>query len=146
MDLIRKDAKKKLSKRQIDILNIFFTTNKPLMASEIAILCTEIPLITINQTLKKMLENGLVEVESFAKSGKVYSRKYIPTMSKEEFESFERPKKKNPLLNFSASKLIATYVEHKKGDDVLADLDELEKAINECRRKYINSNLDGIQK
>jgi len=138
MEISKKEDKMKLSKRQIEILSTLFASGKALMASEIAILSAEIPLITINQTLRKMLDNGLVEVESFAKSGKVFSRKYVPTMSREEFEAIEHPKKKNPLHKFTARNLVATYVKHKNSDDILAGLDELEKAINECREKLLD--------
>lgn len=70
--------------RELEVLNILWNTDKPLMASSIVNMQEELTQSTVTAVLRKLLKENLVEVAGVAHSGKVLSRLYRPTeLSKE---------------------------------------------------------------
>ena len=83
--LFKKKKFPKLTSREIDILNILWENEKPLIASEIADARSDLTINTVQAVLRKLLKYQLVEVADIVYSGTVLSRSYRPTITSEEF-------------------------------------------------------------
>lgn len=68
-----------MNQRDLDILNILWSTDKPLIAIDIVNQRKELTQSTVTAVLRKLLKKGLVQVEGFTHSGRVLSRTYRPT-------------------------------------------------------------------
>lgn len=130
-----------LPNREVEILYTMWNAGKPLLASEIAEADDDLKIATVHTTLKRMLKKNLIEVVDFAKSGNVFGRCYQPTISLKEFElsrlSNNFKKKKSKDIN--ASNLVAALLEDEDSDTALEELDELEKMIQEKRKKLMSN-------
>ena len=130
--LFKKKRIPKLTSREVDILNILWKNEKPLIASEIADARSD---LTIN-TVRKLLKYQLVEVADIVYSGTVLSRSYRPTITSEEFAvhevtsdylAFEKTLSK-PLL---VSALLDTEEDPVKARETI---DELQKMLDEYKK------------
>lgn len=130
-----------LPNREVEILYTMWNAGRPLLASEIAEADEDLKIATVHTTLKRMLKKNLIEVVDFAKSGNVFGRCYQPTISLKEFElsrlSANFKKKKSKDIN--ASNLVAALLEDEDSGTALEELDELEKMIQEKRKKLMNN-------
>ena len=87
--LFKKKKFPKLTSREVDIMNILWTSGKPLIASEIADCRPDLTINTVQAVLRKLLKYQLVEVADIVYSGTVLSRSYRPTITSEEFAVHE---------------------------------------------------------
>lgn len=71
-----------INQRELEILDILWRASKPLMVTEIidADPGKKLTQSTVTAVVRKLLNNGLVEVCGVEHSGKVLSRTYKPTM------------------------------------------------------------------
>ena len=129
--LFKKKKFPKLTSREVDIMNILWTSGKPLIASEIADCRPDLTINTVQAVLRKLLKYQLVEVADIVYSGTVLSRSYRPTITSEEFAvhevtsdylAFEKTLSK-PLL---VSALLDTEEDPVKARE---SIDELQKII-----------------
>ena len=74
-----------LTNREMDILNILWNSEEPLVASEIAKRDDTLTVNTVQATLRKLLKQELVEVADIVYSGTVLSRRYRPTVDSKDF-------------------------------------------------------------
>ena len=81
--LFKKKKFPKLTSREVDIMNILWTSGKPLIASEIADCRPDLTINTVQAVLRKLLKYQLVEVADIVYSGTVLSRSYRPTITSE---------------------------------------------------------------
>lgn len=126
-----------LTKRELDIMNVFWKEKKPLIASNLPKFNPSLTVNTVQGYLKKLKEKGLIEVDSIVYSGTVLTRSYKTTMDQEEFE------RKNylnsmDLHKFSVSSLVTVFL-NDKGDTTEEELTNLEKLIQE-RKRLIKEN------
>lgn len=130
-----------LPNREVEILYTMWNAGKPLLASEIAEADEELKIATVHTTLKRMLKKNLIEVVDFAKSGNVFGRCYQPTISLKEFElsRLSNNFKKKKSKDIKASNLVAALLEDEDSDTALEELDELEKMIQEKRKKLMSN-------
>lgn len=76
----------KLNQRELDVLNILWNSNEPLIASAIVTESkAQLTQSTVTTVLRKLLEQDLVEVDSITHSGKVLSRAYRPTKRSKQY-------------------------------------------------------------
>lgn len=68
-----------MNQRELDVLNILWSTDEPMTAIEIVNKKRELTQSTVTAVLRKLLADGLVKVEGVTHSGKVLSRTYRPT-------------------------------------------------------------------
>lgn len=129
----------RLPDREVDILYVMWNAGRPLLASEITEAEEELKLATVHTTLKRMLRKNLIEVVDFAKSGNVFGRCYQPTISLREFElgKISSEFKNKKCKDITASNLVAALLDEETDRALEAELDELEKMIQE-RRKEIS--------
>ena len=111
----------RLPDREVDILYVMWNAGRPLLASEITEAEEELKLATVHTTLKRMLRKNLIEVVDFAKSGNVLSSEF----------------KNKKCKDITASNLVAALLDEETDGALEAELDELEKMIQE-RRKEIS--------
>ena len=132
-----KKISSRLTNREMDILNILWSAEEPLVASEIAKRDETLTINTVQATLRKMLKQGLVEVADIVYSGTVLSRSYRPTeISKDfavqEFSILFRNFKKN----ITASRLVANLLEQEEdADAVLNEIAQLEAVLQEKKER-----------
>lgn len=73
-----------LNKRELDILKILLEAETPLIAIDIVYKSGNLTQSTVTCILRKFLNQGLVEVVGFGRSGKVLSRQYSATEKAKE--------------------------------------------------------------
>ena len=80
------NPKKNLTKRESDIMTILWTSNKPLVASEIVKANPSLSISTVQTVLKKLTAKNYVEMAGIVYSGTVLTRSYQPAISQEDYE------------------------------------------------------------
>lgn len=68
-----------MNERDLDVLNILWKSEEPMMATDIAEKKRDLTQSTVTTVLRKLLKDGLVEVTGVTHSGRVLSRTYRPT-------------------------------------------------------------------
>ncbi|WP_313758111.1 BlaI/MecI/CopY family transcriptional regulator [Tissierella sp.] len=129
----RQNNRFKLTNRELDILNILWTAEKPLLASDIPRIDNSISINTAQAVLRKLLKKNLIEVADIVYSGTVLSRSYQPTISSNDF-SLQQFVKQFQNLNKSIStpSIVATLLEHEKNEKIV--IEELEKMLKERKK------------
>ncbi|WP_312907153.1 BlaI/MecI/CopY family transcriptional regulator [Tissierella praeacuta] len=131
--MLRQNNHFKLTNRELDILNILWTAEKPLLASDIPRIDNSISINTAQAVLRKLLKKNLIEVADIVYSGTVLSRSYQPTISSNDF-SLQQFVKQFQNLNKSISipSIVATLLEHEKNEKIV--IEELEKILKERKK------------
>ena len=121
--------KKKLSKRQLDVMKVLWDHSSPMVASDIV---NGSPALNINtaQSCLKVLKENLIEVADIVYSGTVLSRSYRPLISRDEYFNTEY---KDIIGTSSTSSLIAAFI---KEEQDASELERLEQ-ITQKRKKEI---------
>uniref|UniRef100_UPI0040570B92 MarR family transcriptional regulator n=1 Tax=Acetatifactor sp. TaxID=1872090 RepID=UPI0040570B92 len=68
-----------LNPRELDVLNILWRSEEPMMATDIVNAKLGLTQSTVTAVLRKLLKDELVEVAGVTHSGRVLSRTYRPT-------------------------------------------------------------------
>ena len=132
-----KKISSRLTNREMDILNILWSAEEPLVASEIAKRDETLTINTVQATLRKMLKQGLVEVADIVYSGTVLSRSYRPTEISKDFAGQEFSILfRNFKKNITASRLVANLLEQEEdADAVLNEIAQLETVLKEKKER-----------
>ncbi len=125
--------KKVLTNREMDILNILWSSESPLIASEIANIDHSLTINTIQVVLRNLLKKKLIEVADIVYSGTVLCRSYRPTVDSKDFTLQQFVTEFKSMNSITTPKLVATLLEHEKNEEVV--IAELEKILNERKRK-----------
>lgn len=132
----------KLTGREMDILNILWQAEQPLVASEIAKWDDTLTINTVQATLRKLLKKELVEVADIVYSGTVLSRSYRPTeasrnLAIQEFSSqFRSFHKMIPIPKFVASLL----GQETNATIALEEIEHLEEVIAKEKERILKRN------
>lgn len=119
----------KLTKRQEDVMNVLWNSDKPMIASEILKTRDDFNINTVQATLRTLAKKKYIEVADIVYSGTVLSRSYRPILKREEVTSDIDLGIKSI---FKKSDLFARYV------DEINDLNsiiKLEKVLEEKRKE-----------
>ena len=73
-----------LNQRELDVLNILWSSDEPMTAIDIVNKGHGLTQSTVTAVLRKLLNAGTVEVQGVTHSGKVLSRTYRPTESSKD--------------------------------------------------------------
>lgn len=127
----------KLSGRELDVMNVLWSVEKPLVASEI---CRENPSLSINTVqavLKGLLKRNLIRIADIVYSGTVLTRSYETVLSASDY-SVSQFKDSLAVINNDVSTvgLIAALLEQEDNEEEV--INELEELLKE--RKH---QLDG---
>ncbi len=126
-----------LTNKEMDILNVLWTSEKPLTASEITKFDESLSANTVQANLRKLQSKEFIEVADIVYSGTVLCRRYKPTISKNDFVV----KTLNSYFddndsNISISAIVSALLKTKHVDE--DTLDELQNMLDKWK-----SNLKG---
>lgn len=128
-----------LSKREMDILNILWQAESPLVASDIAKEDETLTINTVQATLRKLLKKELVQVADIVYSGTVLCRSYRPTEASRDLAlrgfaaQFHSFKKMVPIPRF------VTALLGNETDDAVAlkEIEDLEAVIQKEKERIL---------
>ena len=131
--LFKKKKFPKLTSREVDIMNILWENEKPLIASEIA---DARPDLTIN-TVQAVLKYQLIEVADIVYSGTVLSRSYRPTITSEEFAVHELTSDYLAFQKTISKPLLVSALLDTEEDPVKAreTIDELQQMLDAYKKE-----------
>lgn len=119
---------KELTKKEKQIMEIFWKSDKPISAAEINELDKSLNKNTIQAVLRKLLSYNLIEVKDIGYSGTVLTRLYVANISQEKFIA-------ESLSDKSFKKLISNFIENSKDSEELEELENLiQKKKNQLKR------------
>ncbi|WP_195960989.1 BlaI/MecI/CopY family transcriptional regulator [Enterococcus casseliflavus] len=107
-----------LTKRERQIMNIFWNSDKPLSANDIAVQQQDLSKNTIQAVVRKLKNHDLLKVADIGYSGTVLTRLYSPNVTQEDFLAAE-------LSDQSLLNLIANFIETNKDIDTLNNLEKM---------------------
>ena len=116
--------RKKLSERQLQIMNILWNHGESMIASDILKENEELNTNTVQASLRSLLKKEYIKVDDIVYSGRVLTRSYRPIVSREEYLD-EAYNEMSDLLN--SETLMAALIEHTKDESELNELEELIK-------------------
>lgn len=127
-----------LTRRELEVMRIFWKNEEPMLASEIATLsnCT---IYSIQPILKHLLKKEAIKVADIVYSGNVLARKFQPIVSEEDFQIKEISDISGNLANknISASHLVACLLEQEEDKEyVKRELRKLDALIKEKLKEY----------
>ena len=96
-----------LTKRERQIMNIFWNSDKPLSANDIAVQQQDLSKNTIQAVVRKLKNHDLLKVADIGYSGTVLTRLYSPNVTQEDFLAAE-------LSDQSLLNLITNFIETNK--------------------------------
>ena len=124
--------KKKLSKRQLDVMKVLWDHSSPMVASDIVNGSPALNINTVQSCLKVLLKENLIEVADIVYSGTVLSRSYRPLISRDEYFNTEYI-----IGTSSTSSLIAAFIKEEQDASKLERLEQIiqkrKKEIEEIR-------------
>ena len=103
--------KRVFSIRELEILNILWGTDEPLLASDIYRMGVDIPMITVQTSIKNFVRDGLVEEVGVKRSGTVLGKTYRPTGKSKEVVLQDYMERVHAIDNVLAAALSSTEVE-----------------------------------
>lgn len=107
-----------LTKRERQIMNIFWNSDKPLSANDIAVQQQDLSKNTIQAVVRKLKNHDLLKVADIGYSGTVLTRLYSPNVTQEDFLAAE-------LSDLSLLNLITNFIETNKDIDTLNNLEKM---------------------
>lgn len=122
--------------RDLTILNILWDTGVPMTAAEIAEVRDDFTVNVVQPPLRKLLREKLIEVSDIIYSGKVLTRRFRPTMTREEFaasqvtEELQQTKAAFSAPSFVMA-ILKTETDKKKK---LQEIQELEQLLEEYKK------------
>ena len=134
--MFTKNKFSKLTSREVDMMNILWASEKPLIASEIADSRPDLTVNTVQAVLRKLLKYQLIEVADIVYSGTVLSRSYRPTITSEEFALHEVTSDYLAFQKTLSKPLLASALLDTEKDPVKAreTIDELQKMLDEYKK------------
>lgn len=126
----------KLTGREMDIMNILWNSQKPLIASEIAEYRSDLTINTVQAVIRKLLKYQLIEVADIVYSGTVLSRSYKPSISSEEYAVHEVTSDYLAFQKYlSKPKLVSALLDTEESTDkALTTIEELQKMLIEYKK------------
>lgn len=121
--------KKKLSKRQLDVMKVLWDHSSPMVASDIVTCSPTLNINTVQACLKVLLKADLIEIADIVYSGTVLSRSYRPLISRDEYFDAEY---KDIIGNSSTSSLVAAFI---KQEQDASELERIEQMIQKRKKE-----------
>lgn len=120
---------KNLSRRQLEVMNLFWDLEKPLIASKIVELKQELNINTVQSVLRALISKKYIEVDEIVYSGTVLTRSYKAIVTREEYINSISGGMKE-LLNKTE---ILMYLIEQVND--VETISEIEKLIEQKRKE-----------
>ena len=122
--------------RDMTILNILWDANVPMTAVEIADAREDFSVNIVQPPLRKLLRENLIEVSDIVYSGKVLTRRFRPTMTREEFAASQVTEElRQAQTEFSAPSFVLAMLKTEKDDKKkLQEIQDLERMLEEYKK------------
>ena len=121
--------KKRLTKKELEIMKILWNSDKALIASEIAGSNRSLNINTVHACLRSLLKKEAIKIAGIVYSGTVLTRSYSPIITKEDY--FDDVY--NDILGEKKNTMLIRSLIDSETD--LSELEALEKMIAEKKRK-----------
>lgn len=122
----------KLTKKELELMNIFWDTEDPLTAKQIHERYPNLVLSTIQVTLNNLIEKEAIKISEINYSGKTLTRSFEAIVSREDFILTE-------FSNIDISKLVSSFLgrkrKNKKGDEI----EKIETVLEKTKKNIRNS-------
>lgn len=121
--------KKRITKKQLEIMKILWSSDKPLIASEILKRNDSLNINTVQACLRALVNKQFIKVADIVYSGTVLTRSYTPLVSREDFLGTAC---QDIIGKAKISSLIASLIDTETN---LNELEELEKLIEQKKEE-----------
>ena len=119
-----------LTNKELEVLEILWSTDKPLSRAEIVALSgNKWSPTSIHAFLNGLIAKGVVQVAGFFKLGKSVGRTYEPIVTKESYMVSQMVKSKPKLAN-----IVSAFLDDEHYDK--STIDELEAIIQQKKREW----------
>lgn len=131
-----------LTARELDVLEVLWTSKNSLLASDIIKLKPSLSISSVQLSLRNLLKKDIIEIAEIVYSGTVLSRSYRPLLSKQELMNRNIISQfKNIDKNMSTTSIVATLLQHEKNEEKV--LKELEELLQERRALLHKKKKEG---
>lgn len=128
-----KTNKKKLTKRELDVISILWNSDTPLVASEICSRDSELNINTVQTAINSLLKKEMIAVADIVYSGTVLSRCYKPLVSSEEYFSNMLQQIFPQKSGFSLPSFVVGLIDNL--DNRMETIEELEQLLEEKKKE-----------
>lgn len=74
-----------LSKRELDVMNVFWAQEGPVIASDIPKVNNSLSINTVQAVIKKLIQKNYLKIDEIVYSGTVLTRSYLPIVTADEY-------------------------------------------------------------
>lgn len=126
-----------MNPREMDVLNILWKSEAPLMATDIVNAGEGLTQSTVTAVLRKLLHANLVEVVGVTHSGKVLSRTYRPTEASKKviLDSFTENYNYFKNVIDKVALFSALLKSNSSKEEMKQDIADMKKMLNEYEKK-----------
>ena len=129
---------KKLTKKQVEIMKIFWASEHPLAASDILKLDESMNINTIRASIQSLLKADYIEVAGIEHRGNVLARTYTSKIKIEEYIISNFAGINNKI---SKKSLVAQFIKNEEDEEVINELEQELKHRKEILIRYDISNI-----
>ena len=126
----KKQPFQKITNRELEIMQLLWHADHPLIASEIAAMKPDLTVNTVQSVLRNLLKHKYVEVAKIVYSGTVLTRSYRPLITEQEFGVNQVIRDFHSFQGLSVSHLVAGLLNEPVS---ASEIDELESIIQKQR-------------
>lgn len=126
----KKQPFQKITNRELEIMQLLWHADHPLIASEIAAMKPDLTVNTVQSVLRNLLKHKYIEVAKIVYSGTVLTRSYRPLITEQEFGVNQVIRDFHSFQGLSVSHLVADLLNEPVS---ASEIDELESIIQKQR-------------
>lgn len=126
----KKQPFQKITNRELEIMQLLWHADHPLIASEIAAMKPDLTVNTVQSVLRNLLKHKYIEVAKIVYSGTVLTRSYRPLITEQDFGVSQVIRDFHSFQGLSVSHLVAGLLNEPVS---ISEIDELEKIIQKQR-------------
>ena len=126
--------KKRITKKQLEIMKMLWSSDKPLIASEILKRNDSLNINTVQACLRALVNKQFIKVADIVYSGTVLTRSYTPIVTQDEYLDFAY---QDIVEKGKASSLIASLIDSETSPE---ELDLIEKMIQQKKQELTGRN------
>ena len=126
----KKQPFQKITNRELEIMQLLWHADHPLISSEIAAMKPDLTVNTVQSVLRNLLKHKYIEVAKIVYSGTVLTRSYRPLITEQEFGVNQVIRDFHSFQGLSVSHLVAGLLNEPVS---ASEIDELESIIQKQR-------------
>lgn len=126
--------KKRITKKQLEVMKILWSSDKPLIASEILKRNDSLNINTVQACLRALVNKQFIKVADIVYSGTVLTRSYTPIVTQDEYLDFAY---QDIVGKGKSTSLIASLIDSETSPE---ELDLIEKMIQQKKQELTGRN------